>query len=709
MKNYVLLSALVMSTMFNACNNAEQGGGTAFSDSNPFAKESTLPYQTADFSKISNSDFAPAFEEGMKRQLEEVAQIANNSEAPTFDNTLVALEKSGQLLKRAQAVFGLLTGANTNDELQKIDEEFSPKFSAHGDAIYLNSQLFKRVETIYNDRANLQLDPESLHLVEYYYQAFIMSGAKLSDADKDKLKKLNEEEAGLSTKFNNQLLAAAKAGALIVDDAKDLDGMTESEIAAASSAAEADGHPGKWEIPLQNTTQQPALASLKNRSVREQLYKASWERAERGDANDTRKIITRLAQLRTEKAALLGFPNYAAWKLQDQMAKTPENVERFLSRLIPASVAKAHEEAGEMQAVIKQQQDTFGLEAYDWDFYAEQVRKAKYDLDANEVKPYFVLDSVLENGVFYAAGQLYGITFKERKDLPVYQNDVRVFEVFDQDGSPMALFYADYFKRDNKNGGAWMSNIVEQSDLMGTKPVIYNICNFTKPAAGQPALLSFDDVTTMFHEFGHALHGMFASQKYPSLSGTNTPRDFVEFPSQFNEHWALYPEVLKNYAKHYQTGAPIPQALIDKIRKAGTFNQGYAFTEYLAAAALDMQWHTLGADAPLQNADSFEQSTLSKMNLWLSQVPPRYRSSYFLHIWSNGYSAGYYAYSWAEMLDHDAYTWFEENGGMTRANGQKFRDMILSRGNTEDFATLYKTFRGKDPDIEPLLRFRGLK
>jgi len=709
MKNYFLLSIVAMSTMFNACNNAEVGGGKAFTESNPFAQESTLPYHTADFSKISNSDFAPAFEEGMKRQLEEVAQIADNPEAPTFENTLVAMEKSGQLLKRTQAVFSLLTGANTNDELQKLDEEFSPKFSAHFDAIFMNSKLFSRVEAIYNDRANLQLDPESLHLVEYYYQTFIMSGARLSDAEKDRLKKLNEEEAGLSTKFNNQLLAAAKAGALIIDDVKALEGLSESEIAAAASAANSDGQQGKWAIPLQNTTQQPALASLKKRSTREQLFKASWERAERGDNNDTRKIITRLAKLRAEKASLLGFPNYAAWKLQDQMAQNPENVQQFLSKLIPASVAKAQTEAAEMQAVINQQQDTFQLQAYDWDFYAEQVRKAKYDLDVNEVKPYFVLDSVLENGVFFAAGQLYGITFKERKDLPVYHPDVRVFEVFDHDGSPMALFYGDFFKRDNKNGGAWMSNIVEQSELMGTKPVIYNVCNYTKPASGQPALLSFDDVTTLFHEFGHALHGLFANQKYPSLSGTNTPRDFVEFPSQFNEHWALYPDVLKNYAKHYQTGAPIPQELIDKIKKAGTFNQGYALTEYLAAAALDMEWHTLGVDATLQDANTFEQSSLSKMNLWISQVPPRYRSSYFLHIWSNGYSAGYYAYSWAEMLDHDAYTWFEENGGLTRANGQKFRDMILSRGNTEDFATLYRNFRGKDPDIAPLLRFRGLK
>ncbi len=709
MKNSIILSALAMSTIFSACNNADKGAGAQFSDSNPFAQESTLPYHTADFSKIKNGDFAPAFEEGMRQQLEEMAQIADNPEAPTFENTLVAMEQSGQLLKRAHMVFSLLTGANTNDELQKIDEEFSPKFSAHNDAIYLNSKLLSRVEAIYNDRANLSLDPESLHLVEYYYQQFMMAGARLSDADKDKLKKLNEEEASLNTKFNNQLLAAAKAGALILDDVKALGGMSEGDIAASAAAAKADKHDGKWEIPLQNTTQQPALASLKDRNTREKLFKASWNRAERGDANDTRKIITRLAQLRTEKAALLGFPNYAAWKLQDQMAKTPENVQRFLSQLIPASIAKAGEEAAEMQAVIEQQKDTFHLQAYDWDYYAEQVRKAKYDLDANQTKPYFVLDSVLENGVFYAAGQLYGITFKERKDIPTYQNDVRVFEVFDQDGSPMALFYADYFKRDNKSGGAWMSNIVEQSELMNTKPVIYNVCNFTRPADGQPALLSFDDVTTMFHEFGHALHGMFASQKYPSLSGTNTPRDFVEFPSQFNEHWALYPQVLKNYAKHYQTGEPIPQVLIDKIKKSGTFNQGYAFTEYLAAAALDMQWHTLGAGAPLQDADSFEATSLGKMNLWLPQVPPRYRSSYFLHIWSNGYSAGYYAYSWAEMLDHDAYTWFEENGGLTRANGQKFRDMILSRGNTEDFATLYKAFRGKDPGIEPLLRFRGLK
>lgn len=712
MKNKFLLTITAFSIMFSACNNKDDkstSSTSAFSDSNPFAKESTLPFQTPDFKKIHNSDFAPAFDEGIKQQLAEIDSIANNTAAPTFENTFVAMEKAGALLKRARMVFSLLTGANTNDELQKLDEKYAPKFTALGDEIFLNSKLFKRVETLYNDRDKLNLDPESKHLVEFYYQDFEMAGAKLSDADKAAVKKLNEEEASLNSKFNNKLLAAAKAGALVIDDKAKLNGMSETEINAAATAANESKMSGKWLLPLQNTTQQPALASLNNRDVRKQLFELSWNRAEKNDSNDTRKIITRLAQLRTEKAKILGFPNYAAWKLQDQMAKTPEAVEQFLSKVIPASVAKAKEEAAELQAMVKKEGDTFQLAAYDWDHYAEKVRKEKYDLDESQIKPYFLLDSVLQNGVFYAANQLYGLTFKERKDLPVWQDDVRVFEVFDKDGSSLALFYCDYFKRDNKNGGAWMSTVVDQCTLLGTKPVIYNICNFTKPAKGEPALLSFDDVTTMFHEFGHALHGMFASQKYPSLSGTATPRDFVEFPSQFNEHWALYPQVLKNYAKHYKTGEQIPQALIDKIKNAGTFNQGYAFTEYLAATALDMNWHTLPVGAPLQDADSFEKASLEKMNLWLAQVPPRYRSSYFLHIWSNGYSAGYYAYVWSEMLDDDAYTWFEENGGLKRENGQKFRDMILSRGNTEDFATLYKNFRGKDPSIEPLLRFRGLQ
>ncbi len=700
----IFYSAMILAgLMTQACKETgNKQNSSTMSPNNPFAAVSTLPYQTPDFSKIKNSDFAPAFDEGMKQQLEEVNNIANNKEAATFENTVVALEKSGQLLSRAKSVFGLLTGANTNDELIKLDEAYAPKFAKHHDEIFLNDALFQRIKKLYEDRANIKLEPEDLHLLEYYYQAFEMAGAKLSPEDKEKLKKLNEEEASLSTKFNNQLLEATKAGAVTVTDTQLLAGLSASDREALKTDK-------AWKFSLQNTTQQPELSSLSNRNMRSKLFEASWNRAERGDKNDTRPTIERLAQLRAEQAKLLGFPNYAAWKLQDQMAKDPAQVQKFLQQLIPAAVVKAETEAKELQTLIDADKDSFKLEAYDWNYYSEKLRKAKYDLDESQIKPYFVLDSVLLNGVFFAATQLYGITFKLRTDLPVWQEDVKAYEVFDTNGKSMALFYTDFFKRDNKNGGAWMSNLVEQSKLMGTQPVIYNVCNFTKPAAGQPALLSFDDVTTMFHEFGHALHGLFANQKFVSLSGTATPRDFVEFPSQFNEHWATYPSVLKNYAKHYQTGEVIPQALIDKIKSAGTFNQGYAFTEYLAAAALDLQWHYLKADLPMQKTDSFEQSSLTALGLWLPQVPPRYRSSYFLHIWANGYSAGYYAYSWAEMLGHDAYAWFEENGGLNRKNGDYFRDKILSRGNTESFDVLYKAFRGKDASIEPMLRFRGVK
>ncbi|SEO06501.1 peptidyl-dipeptidase Dcp [bacterium A37T11] len=710
MKTQILLP-LSVGFLLSACHEGQKTNDhpAAFTAENPFAAESTLPYHTFPFDSIQNADFAPAFDEGMKIQLAEIAAITHNTEAASFENTLAAMEKSGQLLGRARSVFSLLTGANTNDSLQNIDETYSPKFAAHRDAIYLNDLLFQRVESIYERRDSMGLDAEDKHLVEDYYQRFIIAGAKLADADKEQLKKLNEEEASLSTKFSKQLLAATKAGALVVDDKAALDGLSDAELEAAAALAKANGHEGKWQISLQNTTQQPLLSALKNRTTRQKLFEASWNRTEKGDANDTRKIISRLAQLRAQQAKLLGFPTYAAWKLQDQMAKTPAAVLDFLSKLIPATVKKGQQEAADIQALIKSQKDTFTLEPWDWDFYAEQVRKARYDLDESQTKPYFVLDSVLENGVFYAANQLYGISFKERKDIPVYQQDVRVFEVFDKDNTPMGLFYGDYFKRDNKNGGAWMSNLVDQSYLLNHKPVIYNVCNFSKPAKGQPALLTFDDVTTLFHEFGHALHGMFGSQKYPSISGANSPRDFVEFPSQFNEHWALYPSILTHYAKHYQTGEVIPQALIDKIKKAGTFNQGYAFGEYLAAAGLDMQWHTLTSDTPQQNVDSFQTHALKHIGMDVPYIPTRYRTSYFSHIWGGGYAAGYYAYSWAEMLDDDAYAWFEENGGLSRKNGQYFRDKILSRGNTEDFSTLYKGFRGKNPSIEPLLKNRGLK
>lgn len=711
MKRFSYASIIILLAM-SACNNkpssTADSTSSEFSSSNPFFEASKLPFQAPDFTKIKNEDFKPAMEEGMKQQLAEIGKIADNAEAPTFDNTIIAIEKSGQLLSRVNHVFNLLTGANTNPDLQKVQEDEAPKLAANNDAIYLNTKLFKRVETVYDQRAGLKLDAESLRLLEFYYQRFELAGAKLSEADKTKLKDLNKEEATLSAKFTNQLLAAAKEGALVVDKKEDLAGLPQGTLDAAAQNAEAAKQKGKWLIALQNTTQQPDLQALTNRATRQKLFDASWNRAEKGDANDTRKAIARIAEIRSAQASLLGFKNYAAWKLQDQMAQTPEAVATFLGKLVPAATNKATQEAAEIQKVIDAQKGGFKLQPWDWDFYAEQVRKAKYDLDESQVKPYFVLDKVLQNGVFYAANQLYGLTFKERKDLPVYQADVRVFDVMDKDGSQVGLFYCDYFKRDNKSGGAWMSNLVEQSTLLGTKPVIYNVCNFTKPAPGQPALISFDDVTTMFHEFGHALHGLFASQKYVSLSGTSVARDYVEFPSQFNEHWASDPKVFNNYALHYQTGKPMPQALLDKIKKAATFNQGYALTEALAAAELDMQWHTLPAGSELQDVDKFETQALKTTKLNLPQVPPRYRSSYFLHIWSNGYAAGYYAYSWTSMLENDAYSWFQENGGLSRQNGQRFRDMILSRGNTENYGKMFKAFRGHEPDIKPLLRKRGL-
>lgn len=675
---------------------------------NPLFKPSTLPFQAPPFDKIKDSRFKPALEEGMRRQLAEVEKIANNPAKSTFENTLVALEKSGRLLTRTRHVFSALAGANTDATLQKIQQEEAPKLAAHHDAIFLNEKLFKRVKSLYQRRDSLKLDPESRRLVEYYYKEFVHAGAELSSADKAKLKKLNEEEAALSAKFENRLLAATKAGALVISDKAKLAGLSDKELAAAAQAAKARGLDGKWVIPLQNTTQQPALTSLADRATRKQLFMASWTRAEHGDANDTRGIVKRVAKIRAEKAALLGYPDYAAWKLENQMAKTPAAVERFVGQLVPAATAKARAEAADIQAMINKEGGDFKLQPWDWNYYAEKVRKARFDLEQSQIKPYFELDHVLRDGVFYAAHLLYGLTFKERHDIPVWHKNVRVFEVSDKDGSPLGLFYCDYFKRDNKGGGAWMSNLVTQSKLLGQKPVIFNVANFTRPAPGQPALLTWDEVSTMFHEFGHALHGFFADQKYPSLSGTRVARDFVEFPSQFNEHWALYPKVFKHYAVNYKTGKSMPQALVDKIKKASKFNQGYMLTELVAAAQLDMAWHTLPAGAPLQNVDGFEVVALKKAHLDLPQVPPRYRTSYFSHIWGSGYAAGYYAYLWTEMLADDAYEWFKENGGLTRKNGDRFREMVLSRGNTENLAKMYRDFRGHDPSIEPMLKDRGL-
>jgi peptidyl-dipeptidase Dcp len=680
----------------------------SFGPSNPFYAESTLPFHAPPFDKIKDSDYQPAIDAGMAEQITEVEAIANNPAPPTFENTIVAFERSGRLLDRAWAAFNCVTGANIDDDLQKLQDYEAPRFSAHQDAISLNPKLFARVKAIYEKRQSLGLDAESLHLVEYDYLEFVKAGANLSDADKEKLKKLNQEEATLSTNFMTKLLAATKDGSFATTDKAALAGLSDEEIAAAADAASARKQQG-WAIPLQNTTQQPDLTYLSDRATREKIFENSWNRCERGDANDTRATIARLAQLRAQKAALLGFANFAAWNLTDQMAKTPEAAIHFIDALVPASTARAEREGKDIQALIDSQHGGFTLEPWDWEFYSEQVRKAKYDLDESEIKPYFELNNVLQNGVFYAAHELYGLTFKERHDIPVYQSDVRVFDVFDADGKPMALWYCDYFKRDNKNGGAWMDSLVEQSKLLGLKPVVFNVANFEKPAPGQPALLSFDDVTTMFHEFGHALHGMFADTVYPSLSGTQTPRDFVEFPSQFNEHWASYPAVFDHYAKHYKTGEAMPAELKAKIEKSKTFNEGYDLTELLAAARLDMNWHTLPVSAPLQDPDAFEKDALEKTHLALRAVPPRYRSSYFLHIWANGYEAGYYAYLWTEMLDDDAFQWFLDHGGMTRANGDRFRKMVLSRGNTEDLDKMYSNWLGAEPNIEPMLKFRGLK
>ncbi|WP_447883885.1 peptidyl-dipeptidase Dcp [Serratia fonticola] len=676
---------------------------------NPFFAASQLPFQAPRFDVISESDYAPAIAAGIQQKLAEVEKIANNPAEPTFDNTFVALEKSGALLTRTMNVFGAMTSANTSDALQKLDEETSPKLAALDDAIMLNSKLFARIKAIYDRRDSLNLDAESLRLVEVTYKNYVLAGANLSDADKIQLKALNQEAATLSTQFTNKLLAASKNGALAITDKTLLAGLSEGELAAAAQAASERKLDKQWLLVLQNTTQQPDLQNLQDRDTRQKLFEASINRAEKNDANDTRQTLARLAKVRAEQAKLLGFPNYAAWKLQNQMAKTPDAALAFMRNIVPAATARAEREAKDIQAVIDRQNGGFKLAAWDWQFYAEQVRKEKYDLDESQIKPYFEMNNVLHNGVFYAANLLYGISFKERKDIPVYHPDVRVYEVFDKDGQSLALFYTDFFKRDNKGGGAWMSNFVEQSKLNGTKPVIYNVSNFTKPAAGQPALLSYDDVITMFHEFGHALHGMFADQQYPSLSGTNTARDFVEFPSQFNEHWVSDPQVFAHFAKHYQTGEAMPQVLVDKINKADKFNKGYAMTELLAAALLDMHWHMLGADQPQQDVDKFEAASLRQDKIDLSYVPPRYRSSYFQHIWGNGYAAGYYAYLWTEMLADDAFQWFSDNGGLTAENGQRFREQVLSQGNSQDLEKLYVRWRGQEPSIEPMLINRGLK
>lgn len=686
----------------------------AATHANPFFADSTLPLHYPQFDKITDSDFAPAFDAGMAEQLKEVDKIANQKAKPSFDNTLIALEKSGATLDRATTVFFNLVGADTNDARKKLQADYSAKFAAHRDAISLNGKLFARIQTLYDQRNQLGLDAQGVRLVEKYYSDFVRDGAKLSDADKTTLKAMNAELANLGTTFSQNVLAEVNAAAVVVDDVKQLDGLSEEQIAAAAEAAKARKLDGKYVIALLNTTGQPPLTQLKNRELRKKIYDASVSRGSHGGQYDNTALVSRIMKLRADKAKLLGFPTYAAYSLENQTAKTPEAVNAMLGKLAPAAVANAKREAADLQAMIDKEQKaarkpSFKLEAWDWAYYSEKVRQAKYNFDESQLKPYFELKNVLENGVFYAANQEYGLTFKQRTDLPTYRDDITVYDVFDADGKQLAIFIADMYARESKRGGAWMNSYVSQSALTGFKPVVANHLNIPKPPAGQPTLLTWDEVTTMFHEFGHALHGMFSDVKYPYFSGTSVPRDFVEFPSQVNEMWADEPSILKNYAKHYQNGTPMPQALLDKVIAASKFNQGFATTEYLGAAMLDQNWHQISASQVPDAAGvmAFEAKALQQDGIAYAPVPPRYKTPYFSHI-MGGYAAGYYAYIWSEVLDANTQQWFKQHGGLSRANGDRFRQTLLSRGGSVDAMQLFQNFAGHAPQIEPLLEKRGL-
>jgi peptidyl-dipeptidase Dcp len=675
---------------------------------NPLLTESPLPYHYPLFDKIKNEHFAPAIEAGMREQVQEIEPIANNSEKPTFENTVVALERTGRLLDRAERTFENLNGCNTNPEMQKTEKEMAPKLSAHRDAIHLNGKLFARIQELYDNRDQLRLDPESAYLLERYYKDFVRAGAKLSDSDKEKLRKINAELATLQTQFEQNVLKEKNASSVVLDRKEDLAGLSDNQMASVTNAAKSEHKEGKFVIQMQNTTGQPLLHSLQNRQLRERIMRASLSRNSNGGEFDTRNVVLRTAQLRAEKAKLLGYSNWAAYQLEDQTAHNVPTVNKLLDQLAPAAVANAKLEAADMQKIVDQEKGGFQIASWDWDFYSEKVRKAKYNFDESELRPYYELNHVLLDGVFFAAEKLYGITFKERHDLPVYLPDVRVFEVYDRDGKPLAIFIGDYYARPSKRGGAWMNSYVEQSDLFGTKPVVANHLNIPKPPLGEPTLLTHDEVRTAFHEFGHALHGMFSNVKYLRFSGTSVPRDFVEYPSQVNEMWQDWPEILRNYARHYKTGEPMPQALLDKVIAAEKFNQGFKTTEYVSATLLDQAWHQLNPSDVPKDALAFEAEALHKAGVDFAPVPPRYRSFYFSHAFAGGYSAGYYSYIWSEVLDADTVEWIKQHGGLKRENGDRFRAMLLSRGGSADALDLFKDFVGRDPYIEPLLKRRGL-
>jgi peptidyl-dipeptidase Dcp len=683
---------------------------------NPFSHPSTLPYHMPPFDRVSNADYRPGFAEGMRQQREEVRQIVENPAPPDFQNTIVALERSGLMLSRVCSVFFNLNASNTDPEMEAIDSEIAPQLQAHEDAVYLDPGLFARVDGVYQRRAGLGLDSESLQLLNRYYIEFVRAGARLGAADKARLRDINGELSSLTTLFKQNVLKATRSGAVIVDDVAQLDGLSAVQIGAAAAAAQARGLTGKWVITLQNTTNQPPLAQLTNRALRERIYRASQARGAGSDPeSDNTTIIAKIVRLRAERAALLGYPNHAAYQLEDESAGNPAAVHKILSDLAPVALERAKQDAADMQALIDseaaaQHTAAFELQPWDWEFYSEQLRTARFDFDQAQVKPFFELEHVLQDGVFYAAQELYGVTFRERRDLPVYHPDVRVFEVFDADGAPLALFMGDYFARDNKQGGAWMNNFVRQSKLFGLKPVVANNTNIPKPQPGQPTLLTFEEVITLFHEFGHAIHGILSNVNYAMLSGTSLPRDFVEYPSQYNEMWAREPAVLAHYARHYQTGEPMPQDLLAKVLAAQKFDQGYATTEYLAAALLDQAWHRITVEQAPAAADvgKFEAAALAANGVDYPIIPPRYHSTYFMHIFAGGYSAGYYAYLWSEVLARDTGQWMHARGGLTRANGDRLREKVLSRGRSDDPQTMFRNFYGGPPDIGPLLEYRGL-
>jgi peptidyl-dipeptidase Dcp len=699
---------LIMATSLLSMSSQAAPALPTITPDNPFFAASTLPYQLPPFDRIKDADYAPAFADGMRQQLVEIRVIADNPAAPTFDNTVVTMERSGRLLSRVSKVFFNLSGTNTNPVMQALERDLAPKLSAHRDTILLDGALYARIDKLYEQRATLALDPQSLRLLERRHTDFVRAGAPLPAASQQKLRDMNSQLASLATTFSQNVLNEINASAITVDSRAELDGLSDGAIAAAALAAKVRGLDGKYVLALVNTTGQPPASSLTNRALRQRLYDTSTSRGSHGGEFDNRAIVLQLSSLRAERAALLGYPNHAAYVLQEETARTPAAVNQLLARLAPPAVANARAEGEAIQQIIDAEKGGFKLTAADWTFYTEKVRKARFDFDETQLRPYFELESVLQNGVFFAANKLYGLTFKERKDLPVYDPSVRVFEVFDADGKPLALFLADMYARSSKRGGAWMNSYVDQSDLFGSKPVVGNHLNIPQPPAGEPTLLTFDEVTTAFHEFGHALHGMLSNVRYPTFSGTSVPRDFVEFPSQVNEMWSVWPEVLANYAKHYQTGAPMPKALLDKVLATRTFNEGFRTTEYLKAALIDQQWHQLDVAHMPADVIAFEAAALKKAGVDYAPVPPRYRSSYFSHVFAGGYSAGYYAYIWSEVLDADTVDWFKEHGGLTRKNGDWFRQSLLSRGGSVDAMQLFRDFRGRDATIEPLLVRRGL-